>query len=103
VAKKTPEQIRSSGFVPVKTSRGACHNSANNRQAAIRGFIRGFGLLMTATPGTHVSAGDVKRHPNGEVRGGERERLGLAKARRQAQQHREVSLCALLVKEPYEA
>jgi hypothetical protein len=37
-----------------------------------------------------------------EIRGAERERLGFAKARRQVQQHREVSLCALLVREPYE-
>jgi hypothetical protein len=57
---------------------GVCHNSANNRQAALRGFIHGVGLVMTATPGIHVSTGDAKRHPNARICGAERERLGLA-------------------------
>jgi hypothetical protein len=61
-----------------KHQRGVCHNSANNRQAALRGFIHGVGLVMTATPGIHVSTGDAKRHPNAEICGAEWERLGLA-------------------------
>jgi hypothetical protein len=36
---------------------------------------------MSATPGIHVSTGDAKHHPNAEICGAERERLGLAKAK----------------------